>query len=113
MLLNSNERICIYSYNETEFLNIQEYLLNNGFNWELFKNNALYDTNKKVISPITPNVLFNFDYNNDFLFNYLVCDFMNIFEKHTKKFEYKKYNARDILLLEKINKIRCSKSVRM
>ena len=43
MLLNSNERICIYSYNETEFLNIQEYLLNNGFNWELFKNNALYD----------------------------------------------------------------------
>ena len=48
MTLNSNERICIYSYNETEFLNIQEYLLNNGFNWELFKNNALYDTNKKV-----------------------------------------------------------------
>ena len=55
----------------------------------------------------------NFDYNNDFLFNYLICDFMTIFEKRTIKFEYKKYNARDILLLEKINKIRCSKSVKM
>lgn len=106
MLLNKDHRFCVYYYSVKEFSQIQDYLYNNGFNWEIFRYFQDDLIKKSKINPIVPGVIFNFNYNDDFLSEYIFSDLISCFENNTKNITYKKYNVRNILLLEKINKLK-------
>lgn len=96
-MLNKSKKFAIYCYTNKERLDIQHYLFDDGFDYITYQ-----DSKTKLI----PCVIFNFDYDGSNYCNYIIDDIKERFDDITSNMVYEKYNARDILLNNKLNKIK-------